>query len=106
MKVKVIYKPEGGSERSWTFDAENPAWDLTYVTELETGWPWEDFSDRLSRGSAIAMRALIYTFRKRDEPRLNIDAVTVTLGEIDFEELPEPKKKASKKEASKDEGEA
>lgn len=105
MKVKVIYTPEGGSKREWTFDAENPAWDLTYVTEVETGWPWEDFSDRLSRGSHIAMRALVYAFRKRDEPRLNIDAVTVTLGELDMEELPEPKPEPKKKAAKKGEGE-
>lgn len=89
-RAKFIYTPEGGSKREWTFDPANPAWDLAYVTEKETGWPWEQFADKLSMGSHIALRAMVYAFRKRDEPRLQIDAVMVTLGEIQVEELDPP----------------
>jgi hypothetical protein len=94
MKMKFTYSPEGGSKREWMFDAENPAWDLAYVTETETGWAWQEFVEKLAHGSHVALRALVYAFRKRDEQRLTIDAVTVTLGEIDIEDVPEPKKAA------------
>jgi hypothetical protein len=94
MRVEFKYTPEGGSPRKWTFDPANPAWDLAYVTENETGWPWEEFMEKLSRGSHIALRALTYAFRKRDEARLTIDAVTVTISEVDVTELDEPETKA------------
>ncbi len=90
MKATLVYKPEGGSVRRWTFDPENPAWDLAYVAEKETDWPWAKFGARLEEGSYIALRALVYAFRKRDEPRLTIEAVQVTLGELDFEVEDEP----------------
>lgn len=90
MRVEFKYTPEGGSPRKWAFQPDNPAWDLAYVTENETGWPWEEFMGKLSQGSHIALRALVYAFRKRDEPRLTIDAVTVTIAEVDIEEVEEP----------------
>jgi hypothetical protein len=94
MSFHFKYTPEGGSPRTWTFDPGNPAWDLAYVTENETGWPWEEFMGKLAHGSHIALRALVYAFRKRDEPRLTIDAVTITIAEVDIDEVDdvEPKK--------------
>jgi hypothetical protein len=104
-RIQFVYTPEGGSQRKWDFDAENPAWDLAFVTETETGWPWDEFIDKLTHGSHIALRALVFAYRKRDEPRLSINAVTVTVPEFDFEHLePEPKPKAA--EAVEGEGEA
>ena len=85
--VRIVYTPEGGSKRSWVIDVENPPWDVTFNTERATGWPWEEFAEKLNRASAIAMRALIWTLRKRDEPRLDIEAVTVTFAEVDLEEV-------------------
>jgi hypothetical protein len=102
--MNFVYTPEGGSPRTWSFDPENPAWDLAYVTETETGWPWEEFVAKMAKGSHIALRALVYAFRKRDEPRLSISGVTITVSEIDFEELEAESKPAKK--AAKVEGEA
>ena len=98
MRIQFVYTPEGGSKRTWVFEPDNPAWDLAYVTENETGWPWEEFVEKLARGSHVALRAMVYAFRKRDEPRLTIEAVTVTLTEVDMVEFeePEPKLKAVK----------
>jgi hypothetical protein len=105
MRVQFVYTPEGGSPRKWEFDPANPAWDLAYVTESETGWPWEEFMDKLAHGSHIALRAFVYAFRKRDEPKLSIGAVMVTVGEIDLVEVETPP--ASKPEGSAEgEGEA
>ena len=83
--MKIIYKPEGGSERIWDVDAQNPDWDITYATEKLTDWPWGEFAERLARGSSVALTALIYVLRKRDEPKLTFDKVKPTWGEIDFE---------------------
>jgi hypothetical protein len=105
MKIKLTYTPEGGSPREWFFDPENPAWDLAYVTETETGWPWMEFLDKLSHQSHVALRAIVYAFRKREEQRLTLEGVTVTFGEIDVDEVPEPKKPKLKKVAG-GEGEA
>jgi hypothetical protein len=90
-KVRLSYKPEGGSKRDWTIDLENPAWDVAFVTEKETGWPWRVFADKLSDSSHIALRALIFALRKRDEQRLSIDSVTPSLEEIDIEMVEDPK---------------
>lgn len=84
--AKIIYTPEGGSKRVWDFDPDNPAWDVAFATEKATGWPWAEFSQRLVQGSYIALRALVWTLRKRDEPRLELDSVQVTLAEIDIED--------------------
>jgi hypothetical protein len=87
MRIEFVYSPEGGSPRRWTFDPGNPAWDLAYVTETETGWPWEQFMDKIAHGSHVALRALVYAFRKRDEPRLTLQSVTITIAEVDIVEV-------------------
>lgn len=92
-KVKILYTPEGGSKREWLIDLDQPAWDLRHNTEEATDWPWNEFVDRLTKGSAKALDALIWTLRKRDEPRLDSSSVKVELSEFDIEEIAEPKKK-------------
>ena len=84
-KVRISWTPEAGSKREWTVDLENPAWDVAYVTEKETGWPWAEFADKIQNSSFIGLRALLFALRKRDEQRLQIGAVTVTLEELDFD---------------------
>lgn len=85
--VRIVYTPEGGSKRSWVIDVENPPWDVTSNTEKVTGWPWGEFALKLNNASVLALRALIWTLRKRDEPRLDLEAVMITFGEVDLEEV-------------------
>lgn len=84
--MKIIYTPEGGSKRTWEFEPENPPWDVTYGTEKATGWPWGEFTNKLAQGSVIALQALIWVLRKRDEPKLARDSVTPLWGDVDIEE--------------------
>ncbi|WP_028657107.1 hypothetical protein [Nocardioides sp. J54] len=84
-RIKIIYTPEGGSRRDWIVDLQNPSWDLTYATEKATDWPWGEFTERLGNQSAIATRALLWVLRKRDEPRLTLEAVVPDWDELDFE---------------------
>lgn len=81
---KLIYTPEGGSPKEWILDLNNPAWDITYATEKATDWPWGVFVDRIQNQSAIALRALLWVLRKRDEPRLALESVIPNMDEIDF----------------------
>jgi hypothetical protein len=83
---KIIYTPEGGSKQVWNFDPERPDWDVAYATEKATGWPWAEFADRLGKGSFIALQALIWTLRKRQERNLDISSVQVTFDDIEIEE--------------------
>ena len=81
---KVIYTPEGGSPREWVIDLVNPAWDVTYTIEKTTDWPWGVFRERLGQESAIALQALLWALRKRDEPKLALSSVRPDGDEIDY----------------------
>lgn len=82
--MKIIYSPEGGSSREWIIDLQNPAWDLTFATEKATDWPWSEFVDRIQNQSAIALRALLWVLRKREEPKLSLESVVPNMDELDF----------------------
>lgn len=90
-KVTITYTPDGGSERKWSLNPERPPWDVMYATEKATGWPWEEFAKRLSQSSGIAVQAILWALRKRDEPNLLLDSVRPAdptrslLDDIDFE---------------------
>jgi len=84
--MRLVYTPEGGSKRSWTIDLENPAWDITFTTEKVTGWTWFEFSTKLSTNSVIALRALLWVLRKRDEPKLQLESVEVLFSEVKLED--------------------
>lgn len=79
---KLTWNPEGGSKREWSFNMKNPPWDVRVQTEKATDWPWAQFQNKLLNDSGIAMQALLWVLRKRDEPKLSLDAV-----EPDFDEL-------------------
>lgn len=81
---KLVWTPEGASAREWAFDLGNPEWDLTYATEKATEWPWAEFKVRLLNESAIAIQALMWVLRKRDEPKLDIDSVRPAMADIAF----------------------
>jgi hypothetical protein len=101
-KAKIIYTPEGGSKREWLLDTDKPAWDLRRNTEDATDWPWDVFLQKLSQGSAKALDALIWTYRKRDEPRLDLASVRVELDQVEMEDIEE----SAKPERDEESGEA
>lgn len=103
--ARIIYTPEGGSQRVWEMDPTNPPWDITYATEKATGWPWDEFAERLSKSSAIALQALIWTLRKREEPNLRLESVMPSLGEVDFVPDDEPDTTEDATDTASDDGE-
>jgi hypothetical protein len=47
------------------------------------------FAEKLRRARLIALQALIFTLRKRDEPRLEIGLGHAHLAEVDFDDIDE-----------------
>ncbi|WP_183092903.1 hypothetical protein [Nocardioides stalactiti] len=82
--LQITYKPDGGSPREWTVDIENPAWDVRSKTEEVTDWPWAEFRSRLMKESGKAEAALLWVLRKRDEPKLQLEAVMPDSGEVTY----------------------
>jgi hypothetical protein len=78
--IRLRYTPEGGSERVWLVDCENPAWDLNTQTYKATGDAWEDFITHVMKKSYLDIAALLWVLRKRDEPRLALDSVRFEYG--------------------------
>lgn len=103
-KFLIRWSPEGGSIREWPVDFDNPPWAVRLKTEEVTGWPWDDFRERIAKESAIAWRALLWSLRIDAEPKLALGAVTVDFDELEIDEIPEPEKvkKARGKAADED----
>lgn len=75
-KLIVKWTPETGSAREWFVDIQNPGWDVISQTEKATGWTWPKTINKILDSSAIALQALLFVLRKRDEPRLQLESVT------------------------------
>jgi hypothetical protein len=80
---KLIWTPEGASKQEWSFNIQNPVWDIRIQTEKATGWPWARFAENLMDGSAIAMQALLWVLRKRTERGLTLESVIPDYDELE-----------------------
>ena len=95
--MKFIYKPEGADPRSWDFDPSKMLSAEMIAIERLTGFTWEEWIDACSRGSMLAVHALLYVLLKRSAPQLKPDEVQFTLDEIDMQPDDVPAPKAPKK---------
>jgi len=84
---KLIWKPEGASPREWAFNLGKPPWDLRVQTEKVTDWPWGVLQERFLNDSGIAMQAVLWVLRKRDEPKLALPSVIPDFDELEYEVL-------------------
>lgn len=103
--MKFSYKPEGADEaRVWDFDPNHMKSREMIAVERLTGMTWPEWIDACSRGSMVAVHALLYVLLKRDVPALDPDQVEFELDEIDFvvddEPAPKDSKKATKRSGS------
>lgn len=80
-KMKIIWKSEAADRQEWVVDRGNPAWDISYGVEKATDWGWPEFLKRFDAFSPSAWRAIVWTLRKRDEPRLRLEFVQVDWSE-------------------------
>lgn len=97
-KVKVVYSPEGAEPRSWEFDPEGCDIEEAELIEDASGVTYGEWADLLSRGSAKAIRSLVFACMRRDHPALEYAELKFNLSEFDVEQVAIPK--ARKKAAS------
>lgn len=86
--LRIIYKPEGASRKSWDVDLENPAWDLHKAAPKAAGFRgWVPFAQALEDFDADAWQAMIWALRRREQRGLTFEAVDFPTGlanELDF----------------------
>jgi len=86
--VLLIYKPEGATERRWTYAPDKILSSEAEAIEKITGITYEEFGQALIKGSMTARRALLWVLLKREEPTLRHSQVDVPVGAItvDYEQ--------------------
>lgn len=78
----LTYRPEGADERRWPFKPERLMSAEAEAIERQTGWTYEEFGERLIKGSVTARRALLWVMLKREEPTLRYSQVDVPSGSV------------------------
>lgn len=80
----VAYSPEGGESRSWNLTEVRLTAVEAETIERLTDWTWTEASERLTKGSMIALRAVVFVLAKRDEPTLKFPQFTPAADELDY----------------------
>lgn len=80
--MRLIYKPEGGEEKSWDFKPEKLLSPEAEAIEKVTDWTFEQFGEKFIAGSTTAKRALLWVMLKRESPTLRYTEVSFALGEV------------------------
>ena len=78
----ITYQPEGAQPTTWDFKPQKLLNAEAEAIERHTGWTFDEFQDRLMKGSVLAMRALLFVMLKRGDPTLKWDAVQFALGDV------------------------
>lgn len=81
----LVYRPEGADERRWAYRPEKMLTSEAEVIERTTGWTYQEFGEKLVRGSVQARRTLLWVYLKRGEPTLKVTQVDVPAGSIQME---------------------
>lgn len=80
-----IYSPEDGEPQEWWFDPQKVRAQEAEAIEKRTGWDWAEFGVHLLKGSALARRALLWTYLRRTHHILRFEDVDFALGEVTVE---------------------
>ncbi len=78
----LIYRPEGATERRWTYAPDKLLSSEAEAIEKVTGITYEEFGQALIKGSMTARRALLWVLLKREEPTLRHSQVDVPVGAV------------------------
>lgn len=84
----LIYRPEGATERRWTFTPEKLLSSEAEAIEKVTGFTYEEFGQQLIKGSASARRALLWVYLKREDPPLRHSQIDVPVGSVSVDYEP------------------
>ncbi len=95
-------------EQEWTTDASLGQLLNVEVMAIEraTGMALNEFTQALQRGSLTSITALIWVLRRRQEPGLELDAVSFVLDDLDTEVIDDDPAAEGKGEASETAGDS
>jgi hypothetical protein len=82
---QFVYKPEGATPKKWDFDPSKLMSPEAIAIERLTGMTFGEWQDALSRGSMLALQALLYVLLKRETPTLKFDDVQFCNDDVDVE---------------------
>lgn len=95
--AKLIYAPRDGERQEWEFDADDLTGDQVILLEDTLDLTFEEWSERLNKGSMKAMLALVWIFRRETDKDLSwTDAKKIRLSALSVELDEESEKKAPK----------
>lgn len=84
----VTFTPVEGEKRTWEFRADKIMQPEAELIERRTGMTYDQFTQAIVQGSALARRALVFVFEKRVHPTLSWDAFgdfPVTAIQVDYD---------------------
>jgi hypothetical protein len=101
-----IYEPEGDEAQEWWFDPNKIRAQEAEAIERRCGWDWTQFGMHLLSGSALARRALLWTYLRRTHHVLRFEDVDFAMSEVRLEyskeELAKVREEAEKQPAAND----
>lgn len=83
--MKFVYAPEGAERKAWDFDPNRLLNVEAEVIERQTGFTFNEWLEKVQRGSMLALHGLLFVLLKRENHKLQWDQVQFTLSELDFE---------------------
>lgn len=81
----LIYRPGDGDEQQWTFKPNKMPSHECEAIEKRTGWTYAEFGVQLQKGSALARRALLWAFLRRQHPVIRFEDLNPAYGEVELE---------------------
>lgn len=90
----IIYRPEGGDERTWEFVPDEMLDVEATAIERVTGWTYAEFGEKFLKGSILAWKALLWVLRRRSEPTLAFRDVSFRVKEFEWQLDPDERQKA------------
>lgn len=83
--MQFTFRPEGAEPRTWSFRPERLMSAEAEAIERQTGWTYQEFGERLIKGSVMARRALLWVLLKREDPPLRYSQVDHPAGSMSLD---------------------
>jgi len=87
--VRIVYTPAEGDVQRYDFDPGKVNTMEAEAIEKATGLAWGEFGDKIQKGSAIALRALLWILQRRVHPTLKLADVQFQMDQISAEMDPD-----------------
>ena len=80
----IAYSPEGEEPKSWDLGEVKLMATEAETIERLTDWTWSEITERLAKGSMIALRSVVFVLAKRDDPTLRYNQFNPPTTELDY----------------------